>query len=64
MTVRIQDTIKMKHYLLNRSSLIKVNTKKADSHLRICFREKIQVEFRGYYFIASLTALPIFPLGS
>lgn len=39
MTVRIQDTIKMKHYLMNGSSLIKGN-KKADSHLRICFRKK------------------------
>ena len=39
MTLRIQDTIKMKYYLMNRSSLKKGN-KKADSYLRTCFREK------------------------
>ena len=63
MTVRIQDTIKMKHYLMNRSSLKKA-IKKADSFYRTCYREKILVEFCIPYFIASFTALPIFPLGS
>jgi len=63
MTVRIQDTIKMKHYLMNRSSLKKA-IKKQIPIKEPAFVKKILFEFSVPYFIASLTALPIFPLGS